>query len=91
MSKPKEETKNLPVSVEDQIRQELEQSNKRLGALPTNKIQLKNKQFTLPDGQSEPGPIEVVVLDFTWFMCHYPGVYNASSPQQPNCFAIGRD
>lgn len=91
MSKDKEETKNLPVSVEDQIRQELEQSNKRLGALPTNKIQLKNKQFTTPDGQSVPGPIEVVVLDFTWFMCHYPGVYNANNPQQPNCFAIGRD
>ena len=90
--KPKEEEKkNLPVSVEDQIKKELDQQSKQLGALPTNKIQLKNKQFTLPDGQTNPGPMDVVVLDFIWFMCHYPGVYNAANPQQPNCFAVGRD
>ena len=91
MSKPKEEPKNLPVNIEDQIKKELAEQSKQLGALPSNKIQLKDKKFTLPDGQSEPGPIEVVVLDFIWCMSHYPGVYNANNPQQPNCFAIGRD
>ena len=86
-----EETPNLPVNVEDQIKKELEQQSKQLGALPSNKIQLKGKQFTLPDGQTSPGPMDVVVLDFIWYMVHYPGVYNANNPQQPNCFAIGRD
>lgn len=86
-----EETPNLPVSVEALIKKELAEQSKQLGALPTNKIGLKNKQFTLPDGQTDPGPFDVVVLDFIWFMAYYPGVYNASSPQQPVCFAIGRD
>jgi len=45
----------------------------------------------LPDGQSSPGPMEVIILDFAWFLVHYPGVYNANNPQKPNCFAIGRD
>lgn len=86
-----EETPNLPVNIEEQIKKELAEQNKQIGALPSNKIQLKEKMFTLPDGQSSPGPFEVVVLDFIWFMAHYPGVYNPSSPQQPNCFAVGRD
>ena len=86
-----ENTQNLPVNIEDLIKKELAQQNKQIGALPSNKIQLKEKEFTLPDGQSNPGPLEVVVLDFVWFMAHYPGVYNANSPQQPNCFAVGRD
>jgi hypothetical protein len=24
-------------------------------------------------------------------MVHYPGVYNSNNPQQPNCFAVGRE
>ena len=90
MAKGKE-TKNLPVSVEDQIRKELDAQKGQVGALPSNKIQLRDKAFTLPDGQSTNDPIPVVILDFIWFMVHYPGVYNASNPQQPDCFAIGRD
>lgn len=87
----KEETKNLPVSIEDQIKKELEEQKGQLGALPSNKISLRDKQFTLPDGQTSPGPIELIVLDFVWFMVHYPGVYNSNNPQKPDCFAIGRD
>lgn len=95
MSKKSEEvvkeTPNLPVNVEDQIKKELAEQAGQIGALPSNKIKLAEKQFTLPDGQASPGPMEVVVLDFVWFMAHYPGIYNSSSSQQPNCFAIGRD
>lgn len=86
-----EETKNLPISIEDQIKKELLAQKGQIGALPSNKIQLKGKEFTLPDGQKSNGPMEVIVLDFVWFMAHYPGVYDASNPQQPNCFAVGRD
>ena len=86
-----EATENLPVNVEDMIKKQLEAQKGQLGALPSNKIQLKNKEFTLPDGQKSSGPLECIVLDFVWFMAHYPGVYNAANPQQPNCFAVGRD
>jgi hypothetical protein len=86
-----EETPNLPVNIEDQIKKELAAQSGQIGALPSNKIKLADKKFTLPDGQSSAGPLEVVILDFVWFMAHYPGIYNSASPQQPNCFAVGRD
>lgn len=91
MSRKNEETTNLPVNVDDQIKKQLQAQKGQLGALPTNKIGLKNKEFTLPDGQKSPGPLECIILDFAWFMVHYPGVYNSNNPQQPNCFAVGRE
>ena len=95
MSKKKdevvEETANLPVNVEDQIKKQLQEQKGQLGALPSNKIGLRDKEFTLPDGQKSNGPLECIILDFAWFMVHYPGVYNSNNPQQPNCFAVGRE
>jgi hypothetical protein len=96
MSKAKDEKKeevtpNLPVNIEDQIKKQLQEQKGQLGALPSNKIQLKDKRFTLPDGQSSDGPLEAIILDFAWFMVHYPGVYNSNNPQSPDCFAVGRE
>lgn len=94
MSKAKEEVAeeapNLPVNMEEVIKKALQEQKKHLGALPSNKIATKGKEFKLPDGQTSPGPMQVVVLDYVWFMVNYPGVYNSNNPQQPNCFAIGR-
>lgn len=84
-------TENVPVNIEDLIKKQLQAQSGQLGALPSNKIGLKNKMFTLPDGQSSPGPLECIVLDFAWFLVHYPGVYNSANPQKPNCFATGRE
>ena len=85
------ETKNLPMNLEDEIKKQLAEQKGQIGALPSNKIQLAGKEFTLPDGQKSPGPLEAIILDFVWFMVHYPGVYDSSNPQQPNCFAVGRE
>jgi len=93
MGKTKEKAKessNLPVNMEDVIKKQLQEQKKHLGALPSNKIGTGGKEFKLPDGQTSPGPMQVIVLDYVWFMVNYPGVYNASDPKQPNCFAIGR-
>lgn len=90
MSKKKEEA-NLPVNVDDMIKKQLEAQRGQLGALPSNKIGLRDKEFTLPDGQKSSGPLDAIILDFAWFMVHYPGVYNSNNPQQPNCFATGRE
>ena len=85
-----EETKNLPVNIEEQMKKALEAQKGQLGALPSNKIATKGKKFTMPDGQSGE-VLECVVLDFNWFMVNYPGAYNANNPQSPNCFAVGRE
>lgn len=89
MVKKKEE--KLPVNVDDMIKKQLQAQKGQLGSLPSNKIGLKNKEFTLPNGQKSSGPLECIILDFVWFMVHYPGVYNSNNPQQPNCFAVGRE
>ena len=81
----------VPTNIEDAIKKQLAEQNGQVGALPSNKIGLAGKKFTLPDGQTSPGPLEMIVLDFAWFMVHYPGVYNANNPQKPDCFATGRD
>jgi hypothetical protein len=86
----KEKTANVPMSIEDEIKKQLEAQRGQLGALPSNKISTKGKEFTLPNGQ-QGKEIEVVIIDFVWFMVNYPGVYNANNPQQPNCFAVGRE
>ena len=91
MSKKKEETMPVPVNIDDQIKKQLQEQRGQLGALPANKIQLRDKEFTLPDGQKSNGPLECIVLDFVWNMVHYPGMYNANNPQQPDCFAVGRN
>lgn len=84
-------TANLPVDIQEQMKKALAEQKNQLGALPANKIQLKDKKFTLPDGQSSSGPLECIVLDFIWDMIHYPGVYNSNNPQKPDCFALGRE
>lgn len=83
------ETSNLPVNLEDQIKKEIQAQKSQLGALPSNKISTRNKEFTLPDGR-KGAELSVVILDFVWAMVNYPGVYNSNNPQQPNCFAISR-
>lgn len=82
--------KQLPVNMEEQIKKQLEEQKGQLGALPSNKISLRDKEFTLPDGQ-QGKELECIILDFAWFMVNYPGAFNANNPQQPNCFAIGRE
>lgn len=63
----KEKT-NLPISIEDEIKRELAAQSKQLGDGPSNKIATKGKVFTLPDGRSDPGPLQAVILDYTWYM-----------------------
>lgn len=77
-------------NIEDEIKKQLAAQKTQLGALPSNKISTKGKQFTLPDGRTGK-EISAIILDYTWLMVNYPGVYNANNPQQPNCFAIGRE
>ncbi len=87
----KDPTANLPVDIQEQIRKELAESKNHVGALPANKIQLRDKKFTLPDGQSSNGPLECIILDYVWDMIYYKGVYNSNNPQKPVCFALGRE
>jgi len=75
-------------NIEEQLRKQLAGLRDRVGAPPSNKIATKGKVFTLPNKQTGT-ELRVIILDWRHVNAHYPGVYNANSPQDPDCFAIG--
>lgn len=56
-----------------------------------NKIKTKDKIFSFPDGTTDPGPIDVVIVDFVSRNNMYEGRYDPKSPSPPLCFAIGKN
>lgn len=76
------------VNIEEQLKKELAELSGRVGAPPSNKISTSGKKFTLPNGDSDT-TLRCVILDWRFVLAHYPGVYNAKSPQDPDCFAVG--
>ena len=58
---------NLPVNIAEQMRQELQNIDSALMPIASNKISTKAKVFSLPNGQSSPGPLVAVILDFVQF------------------------
>lgn len=77
------------VNVEAEIEKQLSELKNRIGAPPSNKITTKGKKFALPSGSTSNGPLNVIILDWRWLLAHYPGKFNAKSPQDPDCFAVG--
>lgn len=76
-------------NIEAEIAKSIATLKDRVGAPPSNKIATKGKKFTLPSGNASTGPLSVVILDWRWVMAHYPGAFNPSNPQDPDCFAVG--
>jgi hypothetical protein len=74
-----------------QIKAELLKLGKQVAAPSSNKIGTKGKLFTLPDGQSSPGPFNCVILDFAAVNSYYEGIYSPTNKAPPACFAVGQE
>ena len=61
----------------------------RTAAPGGDKIQLKNKKFVLPNGESTE-VLNVVILDFVSMNNFYENAYDAKNIVPPTCFAIGQ-
>ena len=83
-------TANLPSDILAELEAAKKGMSQTIGDLPSNKISVKGKVFTLPGGQSSPGPLQGVILDYAWFNAYYEGQYKAGESQSPVCFAVGR-
>lgn len=81
---------NALVNYEEQLRQELGALSRQIEPPSTNKISTKGKLFTLPDGQSSPGPMQCIVVDWVAHNMLYAGGYNPNLRQPPVCWAIGK-
>lgn len=49
----------------------------------------QDKKFTLPDGSTIPGPLQLVIVDFGTEHRFYEGAYDPRAITPPNCFALG--
>ena len=76
--------------VEDAIAKRAEELRKKLSTGSSNKISLKDKIFTLPDGR-QFDKLDVIVLGWNTRQSFYEGNYDPKNVALPACYAIGDD
>lgn len=77
-------------NIQDTLAALAEQDAGKTAPVGGNKIRVtQDKQFVLPDGSKTPGPLELVIVDFTSRNEFYEGKYDKNNIVPPNCFAIG--
>ena len=79
------------VDIQAQLAKELATLDKTVAPPSGNRISLKGKMFTFPDGKTSPGPIDAVVLDWRNVNAYYKGAYNANKIESPSCFALAKE
>ena len=78
------------MSIQEQLRAEVAQLKDRVDPPSGYLISTKGKVFTLPDGSSNPGPLNCVILDWASSYTYFEGIYNPKDIKPPACFAFGR-
>lgn len=84
------ETKDV-VSIQDQLRAELETLKERVDPPSGFTVTTKGKVFTLPDGSSDEGPMTCVILDWISVNTYFKNIYNPKQIEPPACFALARN
>lgn len=78
------------VQYEEQLRRELAGLRDQVTAPSSNRITTKGKVFKLPNGQTSPGPLIAIVLDFIAVNQYWAGVYNENQRSPADCQAVNR-
>jgi len=73
------------------LRQELATLHTRIAPPAGNRISLRGRVFTMPDGSTNPGPIGAVILDFRNHHSYWNTPYNPNQLTDPVCFALSRE
>jgi hypothetical protein len=73
------------------LRQELAALHTRIAPPAGNRISLKGRVFTMPDGSIHAGPIGAVILDFRNHNSFWSTPYNPQQLTDPVCFALSRE
>lgn len=77
-------------NVDSQLAAEAASIADSIGKPSTNAIKVRDKVFTLPDGQIIQAPLSVVVVDFISQNKFYENAYSENNIESPTCFAIGK-
>lgn len=78
------------MSIEAELKRELAAIGGTVDAPSSNKISTKGKVFTLPDGKSGAGPLNLIILDSIVFNQYFQGAYDPKQKAPPKCWALGR-
>ena len=73
------------------LRQELAALHTRIAPPAGNRISLKGRVFTMPDGSTNQGPLGAVILDFRNHNSFWSTPYNPQQLTDPACFALSRE
>ena len=80
------------VSIKEAMAAQLADLASRVAPASGNAIRMtQDKQFLLPDGTKTPGPLELVVVDFTSKNSFYEGAFDPKAISPPACFSIGQN
>lgn len=78
------------VSIQEVLRAQAAAMSEKTAPARGNAIRVtQDKQFLLPDGTKTPGPLQLVIVDFTSKNAFYEGAYDPKAIAPPACFAIG--
>lgn len=87
----KKPTSGNIVSIQEALKAQVASLAGRTAPASGAAIRLSPGKFTLPDGTTSPGPLELVIVDFTTKHAFYEGAYDPKNISPPACFAIGND
>lgn len=77
-------------NVEAQLEAEAASIADSIGKPSTNTIKVRDKVFTLPDGQVIQAPLRVVIVDFISKNMFYEDAYREGEVSMPVCFSIDK-
>jgi hypothetical protein len=82
---------NAIAAYRERLRQELASLHTRIAPQSGNRISLRGKVFSMPDGSIHRGPIAAVILDWRNHNAYWNVPYNPQQPADPVCFALSRE
>ena len=86
----KKPTSGNIVNIQEALKAQVAAMSGRVAAPTGSAIRLtQDKQFSLPDGTKTPGPLQLVVVEFTNKNVFYETAFDAKNPTPPACFSIG--
>lgn len=85
------QTGTAVLDIQAEIAKEMALIKKTVSAPGGNRISTRGKEFKLPNGSKDAGPMTVVILDFMTHNLFYTGRFDPKNPSPPSCFAIGKE
>jgi len=91
MTKAKVKESTALTSVQERIQARLAKINDTTAAATGQNISVKGSIFKLPNGQTSPGPLNCIILDYCNKNLYYSKPYQEGEFEGPDCYAVGRE